>query len=75
MLCGVLSLHKNCWRSVGAQLWEADMISSLAFVPIKAADGIIVGYVHSFPARLTKMQDQTSWMLRWLSVVAHFGTW
>ena len=62
-LCSVLSLHKHCSHSVGTQLQEADAILSLAVLPIKPADGFIVGYLRSIAIRLSKMQDQKSLML------------
>jgi len=74
-LCSILSLHKNWWCSVGAQLKEADAILSRAFLPIQAADGFIVGYLHSIAVGLSKMQDQNSLKLHWHSVDASFVTW
>ena len=40
------------------------MISSLALFPIKGADRLIVGYLHSIAVRLSKMQDQKLLLLR-----------
>ena len=52
---------------MGAQLYEADAISSLAFLPLKAAGKFIVGYLRSIAIRLSKMQDQELLTLRWRS--------
>jgi hypothetical protein len=49
---------------VGAQLLKADAISSLAFLPINAADRFIVVYVGSIAGRLSKMPAQPSLTLR-----------
>jgi hypothetical protein len=43
---------------VGAELLELDVISSVAFLPVKAADKFIVGYPRSIAITLSKMQDQ-----------------
>jgi len=43
LLCSLLNLHKNFSHSMGAQLYEADAISSLAFLRITSANRIIVG--------------------------------
>jgi hypothetical protein len=40
---------------MGAQLYEADAISSLAFLQIQAVDRFIVVYLCSIPVRLSKM--------------------
>jgi hypothetical protein len=45
---------------VGAELSELDAISSVAFLPLKAADKFIVGYPRSIAITLSKMQDQES---------------
>jgi len=58
LLCSILSLHKDCWLSEGAQVQEAETLSSLVFWPIKAADGLIMGYQCSIAVRLSNMQDQ-----------------
>jgi hypothetical protein len=39
-------------------------ISSLAVLPLKAADKFIVGYLRSVAVRLSKMQDHKSLLLR-----------
>ena len=67
LLCSVLSLHRNCWPCVGTQLEDADMISSLAFLPIITADRFIMGFLHSIPVRKSKMNDQKSLTLCWHS--------
>jgi len=40
------------------------MISSLAFLPLKAANKLIVGILRSIDVRLSKMQDQKLLTLR-----------
>ena len=49
---------------MGAELYEADVISSLAFLPIKAVDRIIVVYLREIPVRLSKMPAHKSSTLR-----------
>jgi len=41
--CSVLSPHNNCWHWVGAQLEEADAISLVVFLPVKAPAALIMG--------------------------------
>jgi len=55
---------------VGAQLYEADAISSLASLPMNASYEFIVGYVRSIAVRLTKIPDQKLLTPRWRSIDA-----
>jgi len=48
---------------MGAQLYEADAISSVAFLPTKAADRYIVVYLRSIPVRLSMMPAHKSMTL------------
>jgi len=75
LLWRVLSLHQDCWNSVGAQLKEVVAILSLAFLPIEAAAGFIVGDLSPIAVRLSRMQDRKSRMLHWPWVHTQFGTW
>ena len=56
------------WRTVVAQLEEADAISTLAFLPILAGDKFIVVYLRSIPVILSKIPAQQSLTLRWRSI-------
>jgi len=49
---------------MGARWYEVDTISSLAFLPTKAADRFIVVYLRSIPVRLSKMLAHKSLTLR-----------
>jgi hypothetical protein len=48
---------------VGAQLYALDAISSPAFLPFKAADKFIVGYLRSIAVKLSKMHNEKLLML------------
>ena len=48
---------------MGADLLEANAISSLAFLPIEGVDRIIVVYLRSIPVRLSKIAAHQSLML------------
>jgi len=62
LFCIVRSLHKHSWRTVGAQLYEAHTISSVAILPMEAANRFIVVYMRSIPDRLSKMHAPKSLM-------------
>jgi len=49
---------------VGAALEEAEVILSLAFLPINAAGRFIVVYLRSIPVRLSKMPAEKLLTLR-----------
>jgi len=58
---------KNHWHSVDAHFEEVVAISSLAFLPRKAAIIMIMGICHCSALELSMMQDQKSLTLCWRS--------
>lgn len=59
LLCSLESLHRRFWQSMGAQLKETDMVSSIVFVAFNTATLLSVCLQHSIAIRVSKMQDQT----------------
>jgi len=58
---------KKCWHSIDAHFQEVVAISSLAFLPIQAANIMIMGVCQFTALELSKMQDKKSLTLHWRS--------
>jgi len=56
LLCSLVRPHKNCGHSIGTHFEEAVVIVSVAILPIKAANKLIMGYYCCIAIWLFKMQ-------------------